>query len=251
MERHATALQVAAAVRSGEVSPTEVLEHYLSRVDLLDGELNAFALRDDERARADARAADDAVVAARRNGAELAPFAGVPIPVKDLYDVAGWVTGHGSVAVSDEPAVLDELPVERLRWAGFVLMGKTTTPEFGSVSATECERTGITRNPWNADRTPGGSSGGAAAAVAADMAPIGHASDGGGSIRIPASCTGLVGLKASRGRISTRIYGVVGDSLNGLTDSLRVKQSIDWIHVRHEETAAFAAGAEAALTGEL
>ncbi len=215
MERHATALQVAAAVRSGEVSPTEVLEHYLSRVDLLDGELNAFALRDDERARADARAADDAVVAARRNGAELAPFAGVPIPVKDLYDVAGWVTGHGSVAVSDEPAVLDELPVERLRWAGFVLMGKTTTPEFGSVSATECERTGITRNPWNADRTPGGSSGGAAAAVAADMAPIGHASDGGGSIRIPASCTGLVGLKASRGRISTRIYGVVGASTNG------------------------------------
>lgn len=216
MERHATALQVAAAVRSGEVSPTEVLEHYLAQVNRLDGEINAFALRDDDRARADARTADDAVAAARRDGTDLAPFAGVPIPIKDLYDVAGWVTGHGSVAVSDAPAILDELPVARLRDAGFVLMGKTTTPEFGSVSATECERTGITRNPWNLDRTSGGSSGGAAAAVAADMAPIGHASDGGGSIRIPASCTGLVGLKASRGRINTRLYGVVGASTNGV-----------------------------------
>ena len=216
MERHATALQVAAAVASGEVSPSEVLEHYLAEVDRLDPDLNAFALRDDDRARAEARNADDAVVRARRDGTELPPFAGVPIPIKDLYDVAGWVTGHGSLGVTDDPATFDELVVERFRRAGFVLMGKTTTPEFGSVSATECRRTGVTRNPWNTDRTPGGSSGGAAAAVASGMAPIGHASDGGGSIRIPASCTGLVGLKPSRGRITSRLYGVVGASTHGV-----------------------------------
>lgn len=216
MDTHPTALQVAAAIRSGEVSPSEVLDEYLGRVDRLDPQLNAFSLRDDERARADARAADDAVVAARRDGTDLPPFAGVPIPIKDLYDVEGWVTGHGSLAVSDEPAPLDELSVERFRRAGFVLMGKTTTPEFGAVSATECRRTGITRNPWNTERTPGGSSGGAAAAVAAGMAPIAHASDGGGSIRIPASCTGLVGLKPARGRITSRVYGVVGASTHGV-----------------------------------
>lgn len=216
MDTHATALQVAAAIRAGEVSPSEVLDEYLGRVDSLDPQLNAFSLRDDERARADARAADDVVAAAHRDGTELSPFTGVPIPIKDLYDVAGWVTGHGSVAVADEPASLDELSVERLRRAGFVLMGKTTTPEFGAVSATECVRTGITRNPWNTDHTPGGSSGGAAAAVASGMAPVAHASDGGGSIRIPASCTGLVGLKPARGRVTSRVYGVVGASTNGV-----------------------------------
>lgn len=215
MEPHATALQVAAAIRSGEVSPTEVLDEYLGRVDRLDPTLGAFALRDDDRARADARAADDAVVVARRDGIDLPPFAGVPIPIKDLNDVAGWVTTHGSRATPDTPAVADELVVGRFRRAGFVLMGKTTTPEFGSISCTESARFGITRNPWNPDHTPGGSSGGAATAVASGMAPVAHASDGGGSIRIPSSCTGLVGLKASRGRITDRRYGVVGASTSG------------------------------------
>ncbi len=216
MERHATALRVAAAIRSREVSPSEVLEHYLAEVDRLDPVLNAFCLRDDERARAEARAADDAVAAAGRDGTELAPFAGVPIPIKDLYDVEGWVTGHGSQAVPDVPAPEDELSVQRLRGAGFVLMGKTTTPEFGAISCTECARTGITRNPWNTDHTPGGSSGGAAAAVASGMAPVGHASDGGGSIRIPSSCNGLVGLKPSRGRVTSRVADIVGASTNGV-----------------------------------
>jgi amidase len=216
MDRHATALQVAAAVRAGEISPSEVLEHYLTEVDRLDPLLNAFCLRDDERARAEARAADDAVAAARREGTELPPFAGVPVPIKDLYDVEGWVTGHGSLAVPDAPADEDELSVARLRGAGFVLMGKTTTPEFGAISCTECARTGITRNPWNPDHTPGGSSGGAAAAVASGMAPVGHASDGGGSIRIPSSCTGLVGLKPSRGRVTSRVADIVGASTDGV-----------------------------------
>lgn len=215
MDTHATALQVAAAIRAGEVSPSEVLDEYLRRVDRLDPTLNAFGLRDDDRARADARVADDVVAAARRDGSDLAPFAGVPIPIKDLDDVAGWVTTHGSRATPDVPAELDQLVVERLRRAGFVLMGKTTTPEFGAISRTESERFGVTRNPWDTDRTPGGSSGGAAAAVASSMAPVAHASDGGGSIRIPASCTGLVGLKAARGRITNHILGVVGASTSG------------------------------------
>lgn len=216
MHTHATACQVAAAIRSGEVSPSEVLDDYLSRVDRLDPLLNAFCLRDDERARAEARSADDTVAAARRDGTDLPPFAGVPIPIKDLNDVAGWVTTHGSRATPDVPATGDELVVERFRRAGFVLMGKTTTPEFGSISCTESARFGITRNPWNTEHTPGGSSGGAAAAVASGMAPVAHASDGGGSIRIPSSCTGLVGLKASRGRVTDRRYGVVGASTSGV-----------------------------------
>ncbi len=216
MERHATALQVAAAVRSGEVSPSELMQEYLGRADRIDPQLNAFALRDDERALADARAADDVVAAARRDGSELPPFSGVPMPIKDLNDVAGWVTTHGSRATPDVPAERDELVVERFRRAGFVLMGKTTTPEFGSISRTESLRFGVTRNPWNTDHTPGGSSGGAAASVASGMAPVAHASDGGGSIRIPASCNGLVGLKASRGRVTDRRYGVVGASTSGV-----------------------------------
>ncbi len=216
MDTHATALQVAVAIRAGEVSPSEVLDEYLERVDRINPALNAFSLRDDDRARADARTADDVVAAARRDGTDLPPFTGVPIPIKDLDDVAGWVTTHGSRATPDVPAELDQLVVGRFRRAGFVLMGKTTTPEFGAISRTESLRLGVTRNPWNIDHTPGGSSGGAAASVASGMAPVAHASDGGGSIRIPASCTGLVGLKASRGRITNRVYGVVGASTSGV-----------------------------------
>ncbi len=106
----------------------------------------------------------------------------------------GWPTTHGSRAVPETVAAEDDPPVARLRRAGFVFMGKTTTPEFGTISVTESDRLGATRNPWNPAHTPGGSSGGAGSAVAAGMAPIAHASDGGGSIRIPASCNGLVGL---------------------------------------------------------
>ena len=140
------------------------MEHYLGRADALDGELNAFALRDDDRALADARAATDLVT--RSDPADLPPFTGVPIPIKDLNDVAGWPTTHGSFAVPDDPAERDEDVVRRFRDAGFVLMGKTTTPEFGSISFTESRRLGVTRNPWDTEHTPGGSSGGAGAAVA-------------------------------------------------------------------------------------
>ncbi len=214
MPRFNSALECAAAIRTRDISPVEVLDHYLSEVDRLDPSLNAFALRDDERVRADAAAAAEMV--ANTPAEDLPPFIGVPIPIKDLNNVAGWVTTMGSNAVPAEPAAEDDLPVARLRNAGFVFMGKTTTPEFGTISMTESQRFGATRNPWNPAFTPGGSSGGAGAAVAAGMAPIAHASDGGGSIRIPASCTGLVGLKASRHRITDWTSPMIGASTSGV-----------------------------------
>jgi amidase len=214
MEPFASASDVAAAIRTREVSPLEVLEHYLAQVDRLDPHLNAFTLRDDDRARSDARAAGEALLA--NPPEDLSPLHGVPIPIKDLYDVQGWPTSNGSRAGSDEPAPQDDLPVARLRRAGMVFMGKTTTPELGAISCTESMRFGPSRNPWDPDRTPGGSSGGAAAAVASGMAPIAHASDGGGSIRIPASCTGLVGLKASRNRITGRVEKLTAAATHGV-----------------------------------
>lgn len=209
-----SALDVAAAIRAKEISPVEVLDHYLAQADTFDPTLNAFSLRDDERARKDAQQAADIVASTPVD--ELPTFIGVPIPIKDLNSVEGWVTTWGSEGVPDDPAPVDDLVVERFRAAGFVLMGKTTTPEFGSISMTESTRFGATRNPWNPAHTPGGSSGGAAAAVAAGMAPIAHASDGGGSIRIPASCTGLVGLKASRSRISEHVEKITGATTSGV-----------------------------------
>jgi len=214
MSRFDSALDVAAAIRAKEVSPVEVLDHYLERADALDPTLNAFSLRDDERARAEARAAADLVASTPAD--ELPPFCGVPIPIKDLNAVEGWPTSHGSRAVPDTPAEADDPVVQRFRAAGFVLMGKTTTPEFGTISMTESERHGATRNPWDTEFTPGGSSGGAGAAVAAGMAPIAHASDGGGSIRIPASCNGLVGLKASRNRITGSAQKMIAASTSGV-----------------------------------
>jgi len=209
-----TALDLAAAIRAKEVSPVEALDDHLARVDRLDPQLNAFSLRDDDRARADARAAADVV--ATTDPDDLPPFIGVPIPIKDLNAVAGWPTTHGSRGTSGEPETEDDPVVTRLRGAGFVLMGKTTTPELGTISVTESERHGATRNPWNPDHTPGGSSGGAGAAVASGMAPIAHASDGGGSIRIPASCNGLVGLKASRNRITGSVEKLTAASTSGV-----------------------------------
>lgn len=191
-----------------------MLDHYLGQVDTFDPTLNAFALRDDDRARADATAAGELV--ANSAVEDLPPFIGVPIPIKDLNDVAGWPTTMGSNGVPDTPATEDSLPVARFRAAGFVLMGKTTTPEFGTISMTESDRFGATRNPWNPAHTPGGSSGGAAAAVSSGMAPIAHASDGGGSIRIPASCTGLVGLKPSRNRVTDRVEQMTAAATSGV-----------------------------------
>ena len=131
----------------------------------------------------------------------------MPIPIKDLNETAGLRTTYSCKAFADNVPKTDAAVVRRIRDAGFVIIGKTNTPEFGSIGMTESELNGDCRNPWDTSRTPGGSSGGAAAAVAAGLAPVAHGSDGGGSIRIPASCCNLFGLKPSRGRVSPAPYG--------------------------------------------
>ncbi len=210
----ATALRVAAAIRSKELSPVEVLDACLARVDAVNGSVNAVVWRNDEEARAAARAAADAVVHA--DPGELPPFHGVPIPIKDLTPVAGWPVTYGSWAAPGGPSEESALVVEAFRRAGFVLTARTNTPEFGPITAAENDRYGITRNPWDLDRTAGGSSGGAAAITAAGAFSVAHGNDGGGSIRIPASCCGLVGLKVSRGRIPSRTLPWEGGAVEGV-----------------------------------
>jgi amidase len=191
----APALEQAALVRTGDVSPLELVELYLERIERLDPKLNAYVTVDADGARAAAGAPLDG------------PFAGVPIPIKDLNETAGLRTTYSCRAFADYVPKTDAAVVRRIRDAGFVIIGKTNTPELGSIGMTESELNGDCRNPWNTSRTPGGSSGGAAAAVAGGLAPVAHGSDGGGSIRIPASCCNLFGLKPSRGRVSPAPYG--------------------------------------------
>ena len=187
------ATELARRVRSGELSARELVETSLARIDAVNGEINAFVHVEAE----GALAAADAI-----EPGDPRPFAGVPIGIKDLFAVAGMPLTYGSNAFGEHTPREDAVLVRRLRAAGFVLVGMTSTPEFGILPTTETRRYGPTRNPWNPEHTPGGSSGGAAAAVAAGMVPIAQGSDGGGSIRIPAACCGLVGLKTSRNRAS-------------------------------------------------
>jgi amidase len=208
-----SATRLAAAIRSRVVSPVEVLDAALARIDAVNDQVNAIIWRDDESARTAAKVAEDEVM--RGAVEDLPPFHGVPIPIKDLTPVLGWPTTYGSNGAISETAAESELVVLALQRAGFLLAGRTNTPEFGPITVTENVRYGITRNPWNLDHTPGGSSGGAAAAVSAGMFPVAHANDGGGSIRIPASCCGLVGLKPSRGRVPTLYTAWEGGAVEG------------------------------------
>ena len=189
--------ETARLVASGKVSARAVLEAALRRIDALDRDLNAFSqlLADEAVAEADAR---DAALAA---GASVGPLHGVPVAIKEEVDVAGTVTTFGGEA-NTTPAAHDGEVVRRLRAAGAVIVGKTTMPEFGAFPFTESASRGITRNPWDRTRSPGGSSGGTAAAVAAGMVPVGIGGDGGGSIRIPSASCGLFGLKPQRGRVT-------------------------------------------------
>ena len=212
MDPHASALDTAAAIRSKEVSPLEVLEATLARIDRRNPDVNAVIWRNDDAARVEAKALGDRIA---RGDADLPPFAGVPLPIKELLEVAGQPVTYGCAGAPDTPAEESELVARAFVAAGFVLCGRTNSPEFGSVSITENNRFGATRNPWDTGFTPGGSSGGAAAAVASGMFPAANASDGGGSIRIPASCCGLVGHKPSRGRVPDRVPGWSGLSVEG------------------------------------
>ena len=199
-----TALEQAAAIRAGELSPVEIITHHLGRAERLGPRVGAFITLTPERALEQAREAERAAWVASRAGeqAALTPLLGVPVPVKDLNNVAGVRTTFGSAVYAEYIAAVDDHVVTKLRAAGTVMIGKTNTPEFGCPCYTENAVAAPARTPWDLERSAGGSSGGAAAAVAAGLAPVAHGSDGGGSIRIPASVCGLVGLKPTRGRIS-------------------------------------------------
>ena len=192
-----SATDLAVAIRSKKLSPVEVVEAVLSRIGVLNPRLNAYCTVTAETARVEARASEAAVM----RGDPLGPLHGVPISVKDLVITRGVRTTFGSriyeAYIPEEDAPL----VERLKAAGAILLGKTTTPEFGWKGATDSPLFGISRNPWNLDRTPGGSSGGAGAAVAAGLAPLAVGTDGGGSIRIPGSFCGVFGLKPTYGLV--------------------------------------------------
>ncbi len=185
--------ELAGMVRSGEISARELVEISLERIEELNPELNAFVQIDAERALATA----DEI-----GSGDERPFAGVPIAIKNNRAVSGLRLTEGCALMAEHVASRDHNVTRRLRDAGFVIVGTTTLPEYGILPVSEARIFGPTRNPWDLQRTPGGSSGGAAAAVTAGMVPVAHGNDGGGSIRIPAACCGLVGLKPARGRIS-------------------------------------------------
>jgi amidase len=192
----AGAARQAEMVRAGEVSPTELVRLSLDRIARFDSELNAFRKVFAEKALLEAEQAE-----ARVKAGDERPLLGVPIAIKDEVDVAGEVNTHGTDGFS-EPAKADSEVVRRLREAGAIIVGLTLLPEMAICGFTESATYGVTRNPWNPQRTPGGSSGGSGSAVAAGLVPIASAGDGAGSIRIPAASCGLFGLKPSRGRVS-------------------------------------------------
>jgi aspartyl-tRNA(Asn)/glutamyl-tRNA(Gln) amidotransferase subunit A len=192
-----TLTELTSALLAKKVSPVELMEIVLDRIDETNGDLNAVVgMRARAEIMADARAAADRI--ARGEGR---PLEGVPLGVKDLEDVAGLITSHGSLPFKDNMAAHDSVQIARLRAAGAIVVGKTNAPEFGWTAITKNLVYGVTRSPWNLEHTPGGSSGGSSAAVAGLVLPLVTASDGGGSIRLPASFTGAFGLKPSYGRI--------------------------------------------------
>jgi aspartyl-tRNA(Asn)/glutamyl-tRNA(Gln) amidotransferase subunit A len=191
------ALALARQIRQKEVSPVEVVDAVLRRIEALQPTVNAFITVTADAAREAARRAEAAVLA----GEPLGPLHGVPFSVKDLLWTRGVRTTMGSRLFEHQVPAEDAVPVRRLREAGAVLIGKTTTPEFGHKPFTDSPLFGVTRNPWDLARTAGGSSGGAAAAVASGQGLLALGTDGGGSIRIPAACCGIVGLKPTLGRV--------------------------------------------------
>jgi aspartyl-tRNA(Asn)/glutamyl-tRNA(Gln) amidotransferase subunit A len=191
------AVTLARQIRTKEVSPVEVVDAVLRRIEALQPTVNAFVTVTAEEARFAAHRAEAAVMAGER----LGPLHGVPFSVKDLLATKGVRTTMGSLIFADQVSSEDAVPVRRLREAGAILVGKTTTPEFGHKPLTDSPLFGSTRNPWDLSRTCGGSSGGAAAAVVTGQGPLALGTDGGGSVRLPASCCGIVGLKPTLGRV--------------------------------------------------
>ncbi len=199
-------------VRARKISPVELVDAHLRQIEARGPALNAFVCVFSERARADAKQAEAAVA----RGEALGPLHGVPVTVKDSFDIAGQRTGCGSRFRADHRAATDATAVARLKSAGAIVLGKTNTPEFLSNYETDNFITGRTNNPWNIERTPGGSSGGEAAAIAAFCSAGGVGSDGGGSIRVPAHFTGIAGLKPTPGRVSAAGHFPVIEHPGGL-----------------------------------
>jgi amidase len=198
-----TVTELAASIRAGELSPVEITDHYLDRIDRHSEAVGAFYTVTHELARQEAAQAEKAVAESRRDpNTELPPLTGIPVPIKDLNLVAGVRATFGCALLADNVADTDDYVVAALRSAGIVITGKTATPEFGLPCYTETKIGPPARTPWDLTRSAGGSSGGAAAAVASGLAPAAQGSDGGGSIRIPSSVCGLFGIKPTRGRIS-------------------------------------------------
>jgi aspartyl-tRNA(Asn)/glutamyl-tRNA(Gln) amidotransferase subunit A len=201
------AIELAAAIRTKKVSPVEVVNAVLARIDRLNPTLNAFCLVTADTARQAAQAAEQAVM----RGETLGALHGVPVSIKDLVITKGVRTMRGSKLYEHDVPTEDAPVVERLKAAGAIILGKTTTPEFGFKGVTDSPVTGISRNPWHLERTPGGSSGGAGAAVATGMGPLAVGTDGGGSIRIPSSFCGIYGLKPHVGRVPVYPASATGD----------------------------------------
>lgn len=206
------ALEQARLIRHRDISPLELTELYLSRIEHLNPKLGSYFTVLTDAAIADAKAKTEQLSHVEDPNT-LPPFFGVPISVKDLNPMKGVPFTMGNQALKDSIGEFDDATVGHIRNAGFVILGKTATPELGTVPFTEPPGFAPARNPWNPDYTPGGSSGGAAAALAAGLCAIAQGSDGGGSIRGPAFCCGLLGLKPSRGRIS---YAPIGDTPGGI-----------------------------------
>jgi|EP01046_Picozoa_sp_COSAG06_P007268 Asp-tRNA(Asn)/Glu-tRNA(Gln) amidotransferase A subunit family amidase len=190
--------ELCAAIQSGQLSPVDSVDAALARIERLNPAVNAFVFVCAAEARAEAAQQAELL---SRDKSSLGPLAGVPFGVKDLEDVKGLPTSYGAAPLKDNIAVQDSVVVERLRAAGAIVVGKTNTPLFGSTAYCKNLLYGVTRNPWNLLKTPGGSSGGSSAAIAARMVPLATAADGGGSIRIPATYVGAFGLKPSFGRV--------------------------------------------------
>lgn len=191
------AYELAAMIRRRELKPSELMEATIGRLEKVNPKINAFVALRAEQAMDEARALDEKI--ARKE--EVGPIAGLPLGVKDLEDAAGLATTLGSVPFKNNMPKQDSVQVARLKKAGAIVLGKTNAPEFGYTAHTKNRIFGVTRNPWNLERTPGGSSGGSSAAIAAGVVPIATGSDGGGSIRIPACYVGCFGLKPSFGRV--------------------------------------------------
>ena len=208
----ASALEQARLIKQRQVTPLELTELYISRIEQYDSELNSFYYVAKESAIADARAKTAQLAKTLETG-YLPPFFGVPIGIKDLKSVADMPITYGIAALKDQIAKYDEGVITKIREAGFIILGKNAASQLGSFPYTEPEGFAPTRNPWNLEYTPGGSSGGSSAAVAAGLCSISLGGDAGGSIRGPTACCGLVGIKPSRGRIS---FAPVGDRLSGL-----------------------------------